>query len=1719
MAWASAPEEVAPRLPKFRRVWQDSAAALPADAAQTTWTRLSRKEFEQTVQAAERKVQASLRPPWLTTARYEAELEQNQLSGTAVWEIHNPHPFAGLLSLDAFNLALREPPRWEGKGPALFGSHADRPFLLLCEQPGTSRLTFRWTARAEMRPDGLWCRLQLPSAALAVLEISLPAALRLDWPAARSSVLLLGPDAKQAGIRRWQVSCGGKARPDLTLVIRPETDPEKTGLVEVQQRSDYQVDLSGVQARFLLDWEASSGRLGPLCCTVDPSLEVQEVLLIQAEPRPLPWHWEKPVTPPQLVISLPEDADRKVTLEIKATVRQPSGKPLPWQLLCPTLHPLGTAPPKEIVRLRTATALALSNWNFGGFQPTGPPRTERSGGETYEILSLEPQGAPSAQRPSALISLRQAEGKVHQETWWHVSPDASRLLVKSIWQAEEGKLHTLYYRLPEGWLLEEVSLTPLDMFQGWSWPAGTATQPLQVELREPLTPGNAATLLLRLRPAKPLFTLQQPATLPIPYVEPLGIRSVEQSLAITLHKGRTKDGPVSLFGAEVRNLAARRTRPPRGENLWSGQAAVPDFYFQTHQPRPGGILHIAPLPTQREAQVLIELSQEGNRRLISYELQIQPGAGAVANLPLRFTTEPPPLTWRLTGGGTATWQAKAGGGQLQFAKPLQEPTTVRATVTIPLEAEIPLPLPEATLWNGQLLVRPAPGETLFVEGTGLTKLPLAAPLPASFLLGEAYRYGPTSHGVRLRGPHSGPTKIKAEITAVRLHLRLHQDGWLEGQYEADFQRTGSEPLRLQLPADAALQEVAVDGLPLGTVSWEQGLLTLAPGSLSERLRVVFRCPEQTSWWGGWLTTPQITWREEVPIRATECHWLLPAEVRPLRDLHHTGSQGQWRVWYFSATTTPARVLWLRSSLLLFLGIVLGIVCGGWMLRRTTTSRRNPLLVGLGLCLAAWLLPEGVKILTAFPLVALGLGFALRSSLRPGTTKKVVGSATIAGILLLVGWYEISWGGTSEEPTALVYILPGPEEKPQDQAVLVPTKLWEQLRQLAQQTCADLPPYFLLHAEYRGTPGSGALQWQGEITLHVFREGPVEIPLKLGTGRLRQLTLDGAPVAAIPLPRGDGVRLRTATTGRHTLRMAWDTPLREQGALRETRCQTPLVAVSRAVVTLPLPARGLRLEGTAGGVRQEANEQALQMQTELGDSQNWNLRWHADQEENSAVRVEEAYFWDIRPAAITQRVWLHYEVQRGAVQEVSLVLPPQGQLRSVELLSPPGQEAPPRLQQWRILPVENVGRVLVLTLADLERGPFRVHLELLQPVPPEGAEGQSATLRLVPAQPLNVERRQGWGAYSIEGWQATWNGDAAQQIVEVDPSSWLRLSPVEAGPRVQPQRVFRWSTWPPTKEISLTLAPATLTESISTHLTLGLASGEVRVLATAEIRFGRQPRTFLRCQLPPQLTLTEVSGSAVTDWMQEGNLVLLWLRPGLLAATTIKLIGWQPTQLAQGQETVAVPQLVFDLPSQSARLTLERQGPITAKWLRSPAGLQVLPTVLPERPPWGTYLLSTTPSEGILLLEAEPSSRRLQASITLTPTQEHLLWEVRLRAPEERGLSRLRIVLDDWPGGPLRLPGREGVAQQVRRRADGKWEWTIQGTESLLPLTLTARLPWRPDRTAVLPHLDLPDLRQVQRRLKLPTDLQWVGPIAAPQPDSEGWGELPAGPGAKVKWKE
>jgi hypothetical protein len=677
------------------------------------------------------------------------------------------------------------------------------------------------------------------------------------------------------------------------------------------------------------------------------------------------------------------------------------------------------------------------------------------------------------------------------------------------------------------------------------------------------------------------------------------------------------------------------------------------------------------------------------------------------------------------------------------------------------------------------------------------------------------------------------------------------------------------------------------------------------------------------------------------------NWLRPenaaAPSAPPRWLGLGADARDWSEWEPVAGLPDDTLIVIHRDLVtgLGLGLVLALGLFFWMIRRRSPRWRITLLflvlalAGLGVL---WL-PAALRPLVWWPLLATcggALVWYLRALVRgPAapkgkgrTPRNVVAGALPAGAVLFA---LLGWSSQAAAPApVLVYLVPGPDQAPENQTVLVPADFLERLKTLARPAplVEGGPQAVLLGAAYEGTVVGREAEFAAVFTAQCLTDEPALLAIPLdGVQLVGDIWLDGAradPMAAAG-PRG-GYSLKVRGIGRHKVELRFRTPLVGTSEDRNILFTVPPLVRSRLSWRIPPGAahtQALVKYGAEWTVRDGAGER---LEVDLGRLETpahlptpVHLHWYQPAQPARPVRVQfqAAYLWDLHLDASRLTAWLRYRLPEGAARTLEMDLPGELEVRSADIqrTSPASAPAPTwltgvRLRDWQVVTAGGK-RTLRLELPYPVSGDFQVTLELA----PRAPLPALVTLPL-PAPHGEHGPETHYLAYRTHtGLEA--QRDTSQNLTRIDESDFApdwpgvpRLAPAApAGPEGEKGRGAVYKISPdrsPLLRLRLHRSPPALRADVEITVQTGTQLAEVR--ASARLTAPNKDLGVVEWDLQsPRVTVASVMGSDVRAWKQTDQRLLIWLNR-TTSASQILLSGWLPLERGGGPAHLDLPGL-------------------------------------------------------------------------------------------------------------------------------------------------------------------------------------------------------------------
>lgn len=838
----------------------------------------------------------------------------------------------------------------------------------------------------------------------------------------------------------------------------------------------------------------------------------------------------------------------------------------------------------------------------------------------------------------------------------------------------------------------------------------------------------------------------------------------------------------------------------------------------------------------------------------------------------------------------------------------------------------------------------------------------------------------------------------------------------------------------------------------------------------------------------------------------------------------------WTEWEPVAGTDDGGLTAVRREPVRAAGIALAVALTAacWGLRRQAVRRRLALLLAwLGAAGAGVLwLPASLHGLAWWPLLAggaVGLAWYLWSAARAAAPKPAPSArpaargAAAAGVLaLLAGGAALVGEAAPPAPArTTVLVLPGPAEAPDRETVLAPRDLLKQIDALA---AAGAPRGAVLAAAtYEGKAAGGHADFEAKLLVHGFDDGPATLALPFADVRLQDdALLDGARAFLTAAPAGQaGLLLRVEKPGPHVLVLRFRVPVTANGPERELRFRVPRVPQSQLTLALPAGATFFQAPARQGSLsRPEAAPggaaDVTRYSVELGRADGALLfRWHEGPAAPPApaLRVSEAYLWDLRPDAVSLSAVLHYTVTRGAPTSLAVGLPEGLEVRGARAAEA-GRPAPP-LEGWHVESADGRRRLRLDFAAPLT-GTACVVIDLV----PRRPLASPATLP-VPA-PLGAEVVRGFLACRADGVEVRvagsgrvrgpYAGDAGAAELKAFADLWRAAGDGAPPPLAALYAVQREPGGDPFLQVHLRVTPPAAPASQEVAWRVGARQADLRAVARLAAPGGDLP--LIEWEVPADVVVTRVGGrdgrEPVWHWSHSGTRVQAWLNRAA-GGTEVELDGWKELPAEKGGAR-------FDLPG--VRLLSPEAGPPAVR-LTAAADFGLAPVEtralrpLPE--PRASerdvsYLARGASYGGRFHVHPVAAGAEARVLTTVEAVGGELTFTAHVEyRPDRAGGRGMEVRLRHWPGD-VRLDAPAGARRPEARRAGDERSWVIElpaGPPAPVALTLSGTMPL-PAGGAAAPDVTVPGAARLDRWLAA------GGPGLAAE-GARGLAAVPAGP--------
>jgi hypothetical protein len=443
------------------------------------------------------------------------------------------------------------------------------------------------------------------------------------------------------------------------------------------------------------------------------------------------------------------------------------------------------------------------------------------------------------------------------------------------------------------------------------------------------------------------------------------------------------------------------------------------------------------------------------------------------------------------------------------------------------------------------------------------------------------------------------------------------------------------------------------------------------------------------------------------------------------------------------------------------------------------------------------------------------------------------------------------GDKEKPPERLIYMpfknLKAIFEKP-DGSVLVPyadyIKLWEKafgegLRKPEQPPVAGV----ISSASYTAKIEKDVAQISATLVVQVLEKGWAEVPVKFGEAAIGKLTSDSGKV----LLRGTGngtYSLLIPSPGEHKISLELTARVRTAPDGKSLDLDVPPVGITDFEVVVPESDQTMELKPKLATQPVEVAATESRLKASVGSTDKISVRWHPrvgtkpDMELLASVSNQTVV--SVEDGLIHTDAWLTYEVLRGQLEKVKLVVPTGHRILDIT--------SDAKVKEWKAVDEDNRQVVSVELLSRAEgKVTLEVHTERAAPTDGFDVAGQEGTTAFG-IHAMDVIRESGTLAVRSST-DLTLTVEEQQGLLRVDES--------EIDPKIRRPGALYYKYYSPAFRLKLLSKPVEPRLIINHQSQLVFRDDQLRLRSILNYTIDRAGVFELKFRLPDDLTVENV----------------------------------------------------------------------------------------------------------------------------------------------------------------------------------------------------------------------------------------------------------------------
>ena len=470
------------------------------------------------------------------------------------------------------------------------------------------------------------------------------------------------------------------------------------------------------------------------------------------------------------------------------------------------------------------------------------------------------------------------------------------------------------------------------------------------------------------------------------------------------------------------------------------------------------------------------------------------------------------------------------------------------------------------------------------------------------------------------------------------------------------------------------------------------------------------------------------------------------------------------------------------------------------------------------------------------------------------TIRIAAIVCVSFFLVNPVWGQNAGNTTSEKekpPERVIYLpfknLKAVFEKP-DGSVLVPyadyIKLWEKAFGDGTRKPDQTPiGGVITSAIYTVKVERDVAQISAAFVIQVLEKGWSEIPVKFGEAAIGKLTSDSGKV----LLRGTGngtYSLMLPTPGEHKVTLELTARIRTAPEGKSLELDIPAVGITNLELTIPEADQSIELKPKLVTLPVDAEGKESKIKASIGSTERVSIRWHprvgTKPEMELLASVTNHTLVTVDEGMIHTDAWLTYEILRGQLEKVKLVVPKGHRILDIT--------SDAKVKEWKA--VEEDDRQVV-TVEMLGRVDGKVTLEV-------------HTEQATTSEAFDVAGQEGTSAYGIHALDVIRESGAIAvkpandlTLTVEEQRGLLRIDEVEIDPKLKRPGALYYKYYSPAFRLKLLSKPVQPRLIVDHHSQLIFRDDQLRLRSTLSFTIDRAGVFELKFKIPESVSIENV----------------------------------------------------------------------------------------------------------------------------------------------------------------------------------------------------------------------------------------------------------------------